>query len=165
MIEKVNIASAPIDEPCVQVSQTEDYLGWMRKECAAFKNQLERMTNAGKFGAPGNAGLMIISQHHDFGMYSEVYVGYSANDAVGEAERKSFISRDRASRQDHVERTRLADEARQADRAAVDQRHAPAPAEHAEPGALRRHAQVAPQRKFEPARHGITLDRGDHRLG
>lgn len=84
MIERVNIASAPIDEPCVQVSQTEDYLGWMRKECAAFKNQLERMTNAGKFGAPGNAGLMIISQHHDFGMYSEVYVGYSTNDAVGE---------------------------------------------------------------------------------
>ena len=52
----------------------------------------------------------------------------------------------------------------QPDRAAVDERHAPAPAEHAEHRVARRDAQVAPQRELEPARHRVALDRGDHGL-
>ena len=49
-----------------------------------------------------------------------------------------------AAGQDHVERAAHADDARQAHRAAVDQRHAPAAAEHAEDRALLGDAQVAP---------------------
>ena len=52
----------------------------------------------------------------------------------------------------------------QSHRAAVDQRHAPAPAEHAEHGVARRDAQVAPQRELEPARDREAFDRGDDRL-
>ena len=55
-------------------------------------------------------------------------------------------------------------QARQPDRAAVDQRHAPAPAVDAEHGVARGDAQVAPERELEPARDGVALDRGDHRL-
>ena len=57
------------------------------------------------------------------------------------------------------------DQPRQAHGAAVDQRHAPAAAEHAEHGVLLGDAQIAPQRELEPARNGVARDRGDHRLG
>ena len=57
-----------------------------------------------------------------------------------------------------------ADQPRQPDRAAVDQRHAPAPAEDAEDGVLLGDPQVAPERELETARDGVALDRGDHRL-
>ncbi|HXM00407.1 MAG TPA: hypothetical protein VN932_10795 [Rhizomicrobium sp.] len=60
---------------------------------------------------------------------------------------------------------RLADQARQAHRAAVNQRHAPAPAEHAEGRVILRHAQIAPQRELQTTRHGITRHRRDHGLG
>src|SRR3546814_7087104 len=51
--------------------------------------------------------------------------------------------------QDHVERTTLADDAWQAHGATVDQRHPPAPAEHAEDGGALDHAQIAHQRRFQ----------------
>ena len=49
---------------------------------------------------------------------------------------------------DHVLRPAQADHARQPDRTAVDQRHAPAAAEHAEHRVLLGHPQVAPEREL-----------------
>ena len=72
---------------------------------------------------------------------------------------------DAAAGEDEVERVAVADQARQANGAAVDERHAPAPAEHAEHRVARRDPQVAPERELEAARHRVALDRGDHRLG
>ena len=54
---------------------------------------------------------------------------------------------------------------RQAHGAAVDERHAPPSAEHAEHRVVGRHAEVAPQRELEAARDRVALDRRDHRLG
>ena len=59
---------------------------------------------------------------------------------------------------------RVADQPREPDRAAVDERYAPPPAEHAEHRVARGDAQVAPQRELEPARDRVALDRGDHGL-
>ena len=57
-----------------------------------------------------------------------------------------------------------ANEPGKAHRAAVDQRHAPAPAEHAEHRIRRGDAQIAPERELESAGDRVALDRGDHRL-
>ena len=56
------------------------------------------------------------------------------------------------------------DQPRQPHRSAVDQRHAPATAEHPEDRVVRRDPEVAPGRELEPARHRVPLDRRDHRL-
>src|SRR3546814_17210354 len=66
--------------------------------------------------------------------------------------------------QDHVERTTLADDAWQAHGATVDQRHPPAPAEHAEDGGALDHAQIAHQRRFQSSGHGVATDRRNHRF-
>ena len=58
----------------------------------------------------------------------------------------------------------MPDEARQADGAAVDERDAPAAAEHAEHGVARGDAEIAPQRELETAGDRVPFDRGDHRL-
>ena len=58
----------------------------------------------------------------------------------------------------------MADQAGEADRAAVHQRDAPAPAVDAEHRVLGGDAQVAPDRQLEPAGDRVALDRGDHRL-
>ena len=60
---------------------------------------------------------------------------------------------------------RLADQPGQAHRAAVDQRHAPAPAEDAEHRILLGHAQIAPAGKLQPAGHRMARNRRDHGLG
>ncbi len=67
--------------------------------------------------------------------------------------------------QDHVEGAGLADQPRQAHRAAIDQRHAPAPAEDAEHRILLGHPEVAPAGQLQPAGHGMARNGGDHRLG
>jgi hypothetical protein len=59
----------------------------------------------------------------------------------------------------------VADQPGQPDRAPVDQRHAPAPAEHAEHRVLGGHAQVAPQGQLQPAGDRMALDCGNDRLG
>ena len=59
----------------------------------------------------------------------------------------------------------MADQARQADRAAVDQRDAEAPAEHAEHGVGRGHPEVAPHRQLQPPGHGMSFHGGDDRFG
>ena len=86
------------------------------------------------------------------------------DDAVREAHRERLVGADgRPVRIRSIARL-IADQPRQPDRAAVDQRHAEAAAEHAEGRRPRGDAQVAPQRELEPAGDRVALDRGDHRL-
>ena len=66
------------------------------------------------------------------------------NNSIGKTDIERFPRADRTTRQNHVERTRLPDQPRQADRAAVDQGHTPAAAEDSEHRILLRHAQIAP---------------------
>src|SRR5204863_4835320 len=47
---------------------------------------------------------------------------------------------------------------------AIDERHAPAPAVHAEVGVLGHDAEVAPESELHAAGDRGALDRGDHRL-
>ena len=83
---------------------------------------------------------------------------------VGQAQGEGLFGIDRPAGEDHVERPAHADEPRQPHRTTIDQRHAPAAAEHAEGGAAGGHAQVAHQRQLQATGDGITLDRSDHRL-
>src|SRR6185503_7958764 len=66
--------------------------------------------------------------------------------------------------QDEVEGAAEPDDPRQALRPTVDQRDAEAPLGEAQPGALGRDPQVAPQRQLEAARQAPPLDRRDSRL-
>jgi len=86
-------------------------------------------------------------------------------DAVGEPDRGRLGRVDRAPGEDHFHRPAGADQPGQAHGAAVDQRDAPATAEHAEHGGLVGDPQVAPQRQFQAARHRVPRYRGDDRLG
>ena len=78
-------------------------------------------------------------------------VGAGGDDLGEQADRERLLRIDDASGEDQVECPAETDDARQPLRAAVDQRHAPAPLGIAEPRALGRDAQVAPQRELEPA--------------
>src|SRR3546814_9030560 len=69
------------------------------------------------------------------------------DDTVGQADALRFVGSNRAPGQDHVERAALADDPRQADGAAVDQRHTPAAAIDAEYRAGGGDAEVAPERE------------------
>src|SRR5206468_995614 len=71
--------------------------------------------------------------------------------AVREPHAERLLARHTPPGEDHVHRLAVADEPRQAHRAEVDQRHAPAPAEDAEDGVRGRDAEVAPERQLEPA--------------
>ena len=83
---------------------------------------------------------------------------------VREPDRQRLVRLDRAAGEDQVQRPALPDQPRQPHGAAVDQRHAPAPAEHPEHRRRVRHPQVAPQRQLQPAGHRVPADRRDHRL-
>ena len=85
--------------------------------------------------------------------------------AVGEAPLQRLLRIDGAAGEDHVHGAALADDAGQAKRAAIDQRHAPAPAIDAEDGGLGCHAHVGHQRQLEPAGDRVAFDGGDQRLG
>ena len=67
-----------------------------------------------------------------------------------------LLGADRPAGEDQVHRRALADQPRQPHRAAVDQRHAPAAAEHAERRVRVGDPQVAPQRQLQPARDGVA---------
>lgn len=85
MRDTLSIACTPLDEPCVQVSQTVDYSQMMSREVRAFKNMLERMAEAGTFGKQGRSYFKVESNPHEFGTYKEVAVAFSDDDADGEA--------------------------------------------------------------------------------
>ena len=98
---------------------------------------------------------------HRLGRLARLAVGH---DLLAQADAVALLGRHLAARHDDLQRLAHADQARQAHRAAVDQRHAPAPAVDAEVGALRHHAHVAPHGELHAAGHGRALDRGDHGL-
>ena len=85
--------------------------------------------------------------------------------AIGETDSLGLAGVYGTAREDQVECAAHADQAGQSDVAAVDQRHAPAPAEDAEDRVLLDDAQVAPERELEAAGHRVAGDGGDHRLG
>ena len=87
------------------------------------------------------------------------------DDAVDEAHPLRLDPVDATPRQDQVAGPAVPDQARQADRPEVDERHAEAPAVHAEHGIRGSDPQVAPQGELEPAGNCGTLDRGDDGLG
>ena len=84
MRDSMSISGVPLDEPCTQVGPT-DYMPMMRKEVTAFKNQLERLAEAGKFGPRGRAYFKVTSNPHDFGTYLDIDVVYDDTDEEGEA--------------------------------------------------------------------------------
>ena len=83
---------------------------------------------------------------------------------VGQADLQGFIGRHRPAGQNHIHGPAVADQSRQTHGAAVDQGHAPAPAEHAERGGRFRHSQVAQQRQLQAAGHGKAAHGGNHRF-
>ncbi|MDP2949229.1 MAG: hypothetical protein Q8P22_06800 [Chloroflexota bacterium] len=67
-----SIASAPYDEPCVQVNPQGDYHDAMRAECRRFIELIRK-----KLGPePPGAHLAIKSCPHAFGTYYEVVCWY-----------------------------------------------------------------------------------------
>ena len=87
------------------------------------------------------------------------------HDPRREPHAQRLLGAHRASGEHEVEGPPLPDQPREAHGAAVDERHAPAPAEHAEHRVVGHHAQVAPQRELEATGDRVALDRRDHRLG
>ena len=86
------------------------------------------------------------------------------DDLGEEADRVRLLGVEDPAGEDDVERPALADDARQALRAAVDERDAPAALGEAEPRVRVADAQVAPQRELEAAGEAPAADRGDRRL-
>src|SRR5690242_3533917 len=85
-------------------------------------------------------------------------------DVFAQADLQTLLGRHLSSRQDDLKRPALADDPRQADGAAVDQRHAPAAAIDAEIGFFGHHPKIAPQPQFHSARNGRPFDGADYRL-
>ncbi len=83
---------------------------------------------------------------------------------VGQAHAEGLFAGHTAPGQDQVHGVTLADQPRQTHGAAIHQRHAPAPAVHAEDRVACRHPQIAPERELQAAGNGVTLHGGDHRL-
>ena len=87
-----------------------------------------------------------------------------AGDAVDEPDALGLDAVDAAAGEDQVDRPAVADQPGQAHRAEVDERHAEAPAVHAEHGVDGGDAQVAPQGQLQPPGDGRALDGRDDRL-
>jgi leucyl/phenylalanyl-tRNA---protein transferase len=86
------------------------------------------------------------------------------DEAIGEPERIGLVCVDGASGENHIERTAVADEARQSHCSAVDERHAPASTEYAKDRRRRCDAQITPQCELETARNRMALDGGNDRF-
>ena len=86
------------------------------------------------------------------------------DDAINETDTLRLLAQDAAARQDQIHRAAVANEARQPDRAEIEQRHAEAAAINAENRIARGDPEIAPQGQFEAAGNRGTLDRSDNRL-
>lgn len=77
MTNFLNISCCPYNEtPLVPVRPKEDYVPNMRRECRAFKAQLQRAFN----DPPDSARFVVKSFPHDFGSYMEVCVEFDDDD-------------------------------------------------------------------------------------
>jgi hypothetical protein len=74
-MDYISIGSTPANESCAQVG-TDNYTKRAKKECLAYKNQLERSFK----DSPDGCWLSIKGFPHDFGTYYEVIVRYDEND-------------------------------------------------------------------------------------
>ena len=72
MTDYVYLGSTPGDEDCVQVSSKGAYLPAMRRECAVYLHQLQRMFPEAHF--------KVKRFDHDFGVYYEVVAVFDADD-------------------------------------------------------------------------------------
>ena len=84
---------------------------------------------------------------------------------VGQSDRQSLRAGNLACRQQHIQRTPGANQARQAHGCAVAHRHAPAARQYGKGCGFFRDTQVTAQRDAEPAGAGKPGDRGDNRFG
>jgi hypothetical protein len=75
MQDFMTLGTAPVDEPCAQVGQT-DYYDKVTGECRRFIRLLRQT-----FGdEPPGARFAIKSFNHDFGVYYEVVCLFDTND-------------------------------------------------------------------------------------
>jgi len=74
-MDYLSIGSTPSNETCAQVG-TDNYLERAKKECTAYKNQLERHFQ----NFPDGCWLSIKGFPHDFGTYYEVVAKYDEDD-------------------------------------------------------------------------------------
>ena len=77
MKDYISLGSVPVDEDCVQVSKTDDYLYKMKEECRKYMKQLE-----GQFPIPEGveAHFTVKTFPHDFGPYCEVAIIFELDD-------------------------------------------------------------------------------------
>lgn len=77
----LELGPVPVDESCVQVDKSNEYLKDMLKECKIYKNMLEsKYPNIKDFGCY----FSIKDFQHDFGTYIEVVVNYNDEDYESE---------------------------------------------------------------------------------
>lgn len=76
MSDYITLGSAPVEEPCVQVSRTADYWPAMRAECERYRRQLERMYPT----PPAGCRFNVLTFSHDFGAYCEVVLVFDPHD-------------------------------------------------------------------------------------
>lgn len=72
------LASAPLDEECVQVSRDMPYLDAMKLESIAFRDQMKRISPP-----PKGCTLELLLCHHDFGDYYTVAAFWPRDDEAG----------------------------------------------------------------------------------
>ena len=85
MREYLTLGPVPVEEDCVQVNSTGDYLPAMSKEVKRFVEFLDnRFINQ-----PEGAYFGVKNEYHDFGQYKEAAVFYDTNYA--EAEEFAFF--------------------------------------------------------------------------
>ena len=83
---------------------------------------------------------------------------------IDQAMALGFLGSYRAARQDQVHGQALASDPSQANRAAIDQRHAETTVKDAEDRVTGGDAQIAPERELHPSGHAVALNGPDHGL-
>lgn len=86
------------------------------------------------------------------------------NDTIGQSDFGRLDRVDFPSCEDEVERPPLADQPRETDRAAIDERHSKAPTEDPEHGRLAHNSKIAPDGELEPSGNREALHGSHHRL-
>lgn len=76
----IELGCCPCDEDAVQLSDTCDNSGLMRRQCTAWKNQLLRTLAGSDEWNSANVKLHVKNIDHDFGTYYEVVGSCDDND-------------------------------------------------------------------------------------
>ena len=78
MKDYIEISTAPIDEPCVQVTNKKPYMIKMRQEAIRFIKILKN-----RFENFDGISYRIISDQHEFGPYLSIHIVYDIDDVDG----------------------------------------------------------------------------------